>query len=337
MMKRFLSILLVLMLLLPAAALADGGDTFAMISHPSAKYITLRESANDNSTSLGKFYNGTYVYVVSYYDNTWAQISVNPGSAHPYTGYVKRAFLQTDFINNAVKSAAPIMSLQSSQGKGVLLRSTPTFMADNSNLLGLYANGTQVQILGDMDSWYFVQVGGMVGFMAKTGVTSKTVSASTTSSNPYWNNGPVGSHVSANWNIAVPTSYAIVNNPYPGDRLNLRREPTTDSSSLGKYYNGVYVEVLSTLDNGFTQVRIGNLVGYMKTEYLTTNYVASAMPLLKINSSGKVNLREQASTSSNSLGLYPKDTEAILLGFNGNWAHVIVDGKIGFMLTTYLK
>ena len=88
---------------------------------------------------------------------------------------------------------------------------------------------------------------------------------------------------------------------------------------------------------GFTQVRIGNLVGYMKAEYLTTNYVASAMPLLKINSSGKVNLREQASTSSNSLGLYPKDTEAILLGFNGNWAHVIVDGKIGFMLTTYLK
>ena len=52
---------------------------------------------------------------------------------------------------------------------------------------------------------------------------------------------------------------------------------------------------------------------------------------------GKVNLRERASTSSNSLGLYPKDTEAILLGFNGNWAHVIVDGKIGFMLTTYLK
>ena len=339
MMKRFLSILLVLMLLLPAAALADGGDTFAMISHPSAKYITLREGPSDSAAAIGKFYNGTYVCIVSsFYDATWAKISVNPiGVREYYTGYVKRAFLQMDFINNAVKSAAPIMSLQSRQGKGVLLRSTPTFMADNSNLLGLYANGTQVQVLGDMDSWYFVQVGGLVGFMAKTGVTSKTVSASTTSSNPYWNNGPVGSHVSASWNIAVPTSYAIVNNPYPGDRLNLRREPTTDSSSLGKYYNGVYVEVLSTLDNGFTQVRIGNLVGYMKAEYLTTNYVASAMPLLKINSSGKVNLREQASTSSNSLGLYPKDTEAILLGFNGNWAHVIVDGKIGFMLTTYLK
>ena len=337
MMKRFLSILLVLMLLVPAAALADGGDTYAMISHPSANYITLRESASDSSTSLGKFYNGLYVYIVSYYDNTWAEISVNPGSTQPYTGYVKRSFLQTDFVNNAVKSTAPAMSLQNSQGKGVLLRSTPTFLNDNSNVLGLYANGTQVQVLGDMSSWYYVQVGGRVGFMSKTGFTAKTVSASTTSSNPNWNNGPVGSHVSANWNIAVPANYAIVNNPYPGDRLNLRRDPSTDSSSLGKYYNGVYVEVLATLDNGFTQVRIGNLTGYMKTEYLSSSSVASAMPLLKISSSGKVNLRETASTSSNSLGLYPKDTEVILLGFNGSWAHVIVDGKIGFMLTTYLK
>ena len=95
MMKRFLSILLVLMLLLPAAALADGGDTFAMISHPSAKYITLREGPSDSAAAIGKFYNGTYVCIVSsFYDATWAKISVNPiGVREYYTGYVKRAFL----------------------------------------------------------------------------------------------------------------------------------------------------------------------------------------------------------------------------------------------------
>jgi uncharacterized protein YgiM (DUF1202 family) len=336
-MKRLLSILLVLMMLVPAALADEGTTTYAVISHPSANYITLRETPSDSATSLGKFYNGTYVSIVSYYDTTWAEISVNPDSDQPYTGYVKRAFLQTDYINNAVKSTAPAMTLQNSQGKGVLLRSTPTFMSDSSNVLGLYGNGTQILVLGDMSNWYYVQVGGRVGFMAKTSFTAKTATAASTTTNSNWNNGPVGSHVSANWNIDIPTNYAIVNNPYAGDRLNLRREPSTSSTSLGKYYNGVYVEVLATLDNGFTQVRIGNLTGYMKTEYLSTSSVASAMPLLKINSSGKVNLRESASTSSNSLGQYPKDTEVILLGFNGNWAHVIVDGKIGFMLTTYLK
>lgn len=337
MMKRFLSLLLVLMLLVPAAALADGGDTYAVISHPSAKYITLRETPSDNATSLGKFYNGLYVYVIAYYDNTWAEITVNPGSEQPYTGYVKRTFLQTDFINNAVASSAPAMSLKNAQGKGVLLRSTPTFLSNNSNALGLYANGTQVQVLGEMDSWYYVSVGGRTGFMSKTSFTGQTVTASTTSSNPYWDNGPVGSHVSANWTAAVPANYAMVYNPYAGDRLNLRREPSTSSASLGKYYNGVYVEVLGTATDDFTLVRIGNLTGYMKSEYLSYSYVASAMPLLKVNSSGKVNLREEASTSSNSLGQYAKDTEVTLLGFNGNWAHVIVDGQIGFMLTTYLK
>lgn len=109
MMKRFLSILLVLMLLLPAAALADGGDTFAMISHPSAKYITLREGPSDSAAAIGKFYNGTYVCIVSsFYDATWAKISVNPiGVREYYTGYVKRAFLQMDFSTTPSKFRRP--------------------------------------------------------------------------------------------------------------------------------------------------------------------------------------------------------------------------------------
>ena len=140
------------------------------------------------------------------------------------------------------------------------------------------------------------------------------------------------------WGLASAENDVLyVANPKPEDRLHLRKEANTSSGSLGKYYNGVQVEALEFRKDGWVRVKLDDTMGYMRSEYLSAVPVASAMPLLKINSSGKVNLREQASTSSNSLGLYPKDTEAILLGFNGNWAHVIVDGKIGFMLTTYLK
>ena len=51
--------MLAALLLIAAGALADGGDTFAMISHPSAKYITLREGPSDSAAAIGKFYNGT--------------------------------------------------------------------------------------------------------------------------------------------------------------------------------------------------------------------------------------------------------------------------------------
>ena len=47
------------------------------------------------------------------------------------------------------------------------------------------------------------------------------------------------------------TNYAVVNNPNPQDRLNLRVSPNTSSKSLGKFYNGTVVECIPgiTSDN----------------------------------------------------------------------------------------
>ncbi|MBO4837668.1 MAG: SH3 domain-containing protein [Clostridia bacterium] len=56
-------------------------------------------------------------------------------------------------------------------------------------------------------------------------------------------------------------------NPDPEDRLNLRERPDRGSASLGKFYNGTYVEVLEK-GGEWTYVRIGRQVGYMMTRYL---------------------------------------------------------------------
>ena len=50
------------------------------------------------------------------------------------------------------------------------------------------------------------------------------------------------------------------------DRLNLRAAPNKEAESLGKYYNGVGVQILEELNNGWVRVRIGNrgvAEGYM--------------------------------------------------------------------------
>ena len=39
-------------------------------------------------------------------------------------------------------------------------------------------------------------------------------------------------------------AYAVVHNPDAADRLNLRAAPNREAESLGRYYNGVEVQIL---------------------------------------------------------------------------------------------
>jgi Bacterial SH3 domain. len=136
---------------------------------------------------------------------------------------------------------------------------------------------------------------------------------------------------------------ATVNNPDLKDRLNLRKTASAKATSLGKYYNGVVVEQLAEEKNGWIKVRIGNLEGYMQTDYLEygddAKPVQSVIPAVIVdNTRGKeLHLREKRSVSSKSLGLYKNGTKITVLGLTATWAHVKVDEKIGFMLLDRLS
>lgn len=138
--------------------------------------------------------------------------------------------------------------------------------------------------------------------------------------------------------ISTPATDSIcfVHNPNPQDRLHLRSRPSTQAKSLGKYYNGVPATVLTSEKNGWVQVRIGSLTGYMQAKFLSFGQaVASAIPTVSIqNTHGTgLNLRTEQSTSSPSLGLYPNNTPVSVWGLSDTWCHVMtMDGKMGFML-----
>lgn len=56
---------------------------------------------------------------------------------------------------------------------------------------------------------------------------------------------------------------------YP-ERLNLRAEPSQSGAIIGLYYTGAEVENLGAENDAYTKVRIGNMSGYMASEYLIT-------------------------------------------------------------------
>jgi uncharacterized protein YgiM (DUF1202 family) len=144
-------------------------------------------------------------------------------------------------------------------------------------------------------------------------------------------------------NGLVNNSVAVVSNPNPADRLHLRTKADAKAASLGKYYNGVTVQVLSfEFDGTWAKVRVDSLEGYMDLRYLAMGSAAgrvkSAIPQVVVNNGGKtLNLRAGQSTASASLGRYADGTSVQVLGVGATWYHVMVGDKTGFMLAQYLE
>ncbi|MBR2603107.1 MAG: SH3 domain-containing protein, partial [Clostridia bacterium] len=74
------------------------------------------------------------------------------------------------------------------------------------------------------------------------------------------------------------SSYAMVVNPKPADRLHLRERADKGSRSQGKYYTGTPVEVLS-VEGDWVQVAIGGQRGFMMRRYLTFGQAGDALYL----------------------------------------------------------
>lgn len=129
-----------------------------------------------------------------------------------------------------------------------------------------------------------------------------------------------------------------INNPKPGERLNLRQNPQRGSLSLGRYYTGVMPIVLGPSRNGYTKVRLDMRAGYMMDKFLEDFDPAqppeTQIPLLLIapKNSGPVILKLGPSQQSPNQGSFPFAETVKLLGQEGDWCHVEVpSGQTGFM------
>lgn len=120
-----------------------------------------------------------------------------------------------------------------------------------------------------------------------------------------------------------PSRWAMVNNPDPADRLNLRCEPRKSSPSLGRYYNRTPVRIREYGEE-WCRVQIGRLEGYMMTKYLAfgdaMDYVVYAGPDL---GAGGNHYPTHPVPYADVPGTYraPSD-QFIILGVKGDFYHV---------------
>lgn len=230
---------------------------------------------------------------------------------------------QAGDIYSGFKPLDQIMYIKTGNNGGLNLRQGPSTL---SGSLGLYENGTKVHVLGEVNGWAYTVLDGKYGFMMMQYLTSTPVTETPT---------------------VVPTEdtpmYIQTGNT---GKLNLRQYASTDSHSLGLYPNGTKVVVKARFGI-WAYVTVDKKEGYMLLQFLTAakppvTQTPTALPTgastmyVKTGNSGKLHLRQWASSDSASLGLYPNGTKVSVISVSGAWAYVVAGGKLGYMMLAFL-
>lgn len=141
--------------------------TYATVRTQGDSKLNLRQSASATSASLGRYPNGTQVWVVEY-GPTWSRVEVGGK-----TGYMMNSYLSIGGVGNpggtpgtpsytsaTVKNKSASSKLNLREGSNTSSRS-----------LGLYPNGTAVRVLEYGAAWCRVEVSGKTGYMATSNLS----------------------------------------------------------------------------------------------------------------------------------------------------------------------
>lgn len=122
------------------------------------------------------------------------------------------------------------------------------------------------------------------------------------------------------------------------DRVHLRQSAADAAESLGLFFTGTPVERLSLAEDGWSRVRIGTTLGYMRTEYLAEQ-AENAFPLMVVDNrtSDWVNLRGGSSFEATALARVNNGEPLYLMGeLASGWSYVSVNGTRGYIVTDFL-
>ena len=236
-MKRVLSLLLILTLILSAAVFIPETATTALAEETGTVrggWLRLRSAPSFQASIIRSYYTGTKVTITGTYGMWYAVIC--PGGL---TGYMYSTYIRV----GSTPSGGTTGYVTSANGKGVRLRSGPGL---GYGVIGLYSVGTQLTILSHGTNWHYVRIGSQTGYMMAQFIT-------TTSPTP--TPGP------------TYTAYVTSSNGYG---VRLRNGPGTGYSIIGFYEVGTEVTVLS-YGSTWCYIQVGSQVGYMMTKFLTTN------------------------------------------------------------------
>ena len=248
-------------------------------------------------------------------ENGFLQVLV----AGTLAGWVDERYITVDSL--AFVPEMPLVTVRSSTG--TILRGGP---GTNYERIARIGYGSPVTVLGvRSDGWYHVQVDDQVGFMAETVLSGAF---------PYGYGVDSDNPASKNQNANTESTFYI-NTRSTGGVLNLRKSASSSAKSLGKFYTGTPLTVLTYTRTGWAYVRIGQTEGYMDADYLTPSQPTQFGDKRTIRNkrANGLNLRSTPSTGGELLIFVPNNSQVIVLGeLSDGWCYVLYGNLEGYML-----
>ena len=127
---------------------------------------------------------------------------------------------------------------------------------------------------------------------------------------------------------------------YATDAINIRQAPTTESEKLASVSYGAELTRLATTDDGWTKIKTGDLVGYVKSEYVSETKPAggSASSGTTITVSETVKMRAGKGTEYEEVTVVlGGESVTVVEGDSNGWTKVTYGGATGYIRSDLLQ
>lgn len=207
-------------------------------------------------------------------------------------------------------------------GNAVRLRKEPS---TDSKIIMLLEKGKKVEVLSKENDWYKVKVSQSTGYVSESLITNISEEVALTVSATPDAVVPVVTPVAQSNSEAEVKILAVT-----GSSVNLRKEPSTSSTILGKVVEGdnLISEGLSE-DGEWYKVKFGDIEGYIYKDYITED-INRIIGEGKINSG--VNFRKEPSTEAEIISTIPTDANITILGTEAEWYKVKYNDQEGWIV-----
>ncbi len=303
-----------------------GEYTLMYVYSATGAKVPLYSGTGDNTSILGRYDNGTAVYVLQNY-GTWSLVIVNGAQ-----GYMKNASLSKKPYTPPMPGS-PIGTAQVRQPNGsfVYLRSSRS--TDSlDNVLAKVPSGAKVTVY-QRDEWYsLVQYNGILGYMVSHYL--------------YWGTEPLPTEPSA--------ENKVVKMIVGGTPLRSSRDESSNSNIIMELPHGTMIEILLTYPDNWRYIDFNGVKGYIHGQNVAsvTNAGGSLSPLMPEVPAGTVtgtgmvthpngsfvNLRYSRSSADNTnvLAQVPSGAKVELMEQYGSWTKVRYNGIVGYMVSSYI-
>ena len=120
--------------------------------------------------------------------------------------------------------------------------------------------------------------------------------------------------------------------------VNVRGSDSEQATKITKVSGGTKVQVLEQRPNGWSKIIVDGQEGYIKSEYLDIAQAVDASQIVgKVTATTNINVRSQATTDSERLGVLAGGDSVDLIAMEGEWCKIAYEGQVGYVKAEFVS